>query len=126
MEDIVTLARAQGGARTLLGRWRPIPNLMSKSPQARHAAERVAQNTPMQGAGADIIKLAMIATVRRLAAAKLPVRMLLTVHDELVFEAPPSVADEAGALLKEEMESVYKLSVPLEVDIGIADNWADA
>ena len=54
MEDIVTLARAQGGARTLLGRWRPIPNLMSKSPQARHAAERVAQNTPMQGAGADM------------------------------------------------------------------------
>jgi DNA polymerase I len=126
MEDIVTLARAQGGARTLLGRWRPIPNLMSKSPQARHAAERVAQNTPMQGAGADIIKLAMLATVRRLAQAKLPVQMLLTVHDELVFEAPPSVADEAGALLREEMESVYKLSVPLEVDIGIADNWADA
>ncbi|MEO7732920.1 MAG: DNA polymerase I, partial [Kofleriaceae bacterium] len=79
MEDIVTLARAQGGARTLLGRWRPIPNLMSKSPQARHAAERVAQNTPMQGAGADIIKLAMLATARRIARDKLPARMLLTV-----------------------------------------------
>ena len=126
MEDIVTLARAQGGARTLLGRWRPIPNLMSKSPQARHAAERVAQNTPMQGAGADIIKLAMLATSRRIAREKWPVKMLLTVHDELVFEAPPSLADEVGAALKQEMESVYSLSVPLEVDIGIADNWADA
>jgi DNA polymerase-1 len=126
MEDIVTLARAQGGARTLLGRWRPIPNLMSKSPQARHAAERVAQNTPMQGAGADIIKLAMLATARRIARENWPIKMLLTVHDELVFESPPTLADEVGAALKHEMESVYQLSVPLEVDIGIADNWADA
>ncbi len=126
MEDIVTLARAQGGARTLLGRWRPIPNLMSKSPQARHAAERVAQNTPMQGAGADLIKLAMLATARRIAREKWPVQMLLTVHDELVFEAPPGIAEQVGAALKQEMEGVYQLSVPLEVDIGIADNWADA
>ena len=126
MDDIVTLARAQGGARTLLGRWRPIPNLMSKSPQARHAAERVAQNTPMQGAGADLIKLAMLATSRRLIKDKLPVRMLLTVHDELVFEAPPKIAEEVGAMLKAEMEGVYQLDVPLVVDIGIADNWADA
>jgi DNA polymerase-1 len=126
MEDIVTLARAQGGARTLLGRWRPIPNLMSKSPQARHAAERVAQNTPMQGAGADIIKLAMLATAARIARDKLPARMLLTVHDELVFEAPPRDADQIGKILEAEMEGVYQLSVPLEVDVGIADNWADA
>jgi DNA polymerase-1 len=126
MEDIVALARAQGGARTLLGRWRPIPNLMSKSPTARHAAERVAQNTPMQGAGADIIKLAMLATARRIAQERWPVKMLLTVHDELVFEAPPAIAEEVGAALKAEMEGVYQLSVPLEVDIGIADNWADA
>ena len=126
MDDIVTLARAQGGARTLLGRWRPIPNLMSKSPQARHAAERVAQNTPMQGAGADLIKLAMLATARRIAKEKWPVRMLLTVHDELVFEAPPERAEAIGAALKAEMEGVYQLSVPLEVDIGIAANWADA
>jgi DNA polymerase-1 len=126
MEDIVTLARAQGGARTLLGRWRPIPNLMSKSPQARHAAERVAQNTPMQGAGADIIKLAMLATAARITREGWPVKMLLTVHDELVFESPPDIAEQVGAALKLEMEGVYQLSVPLEVDIGIADNWADA
>jgi DNA polymerase I-like protein with 3'-5' exonuclease and polymerase domains len=122
MEDIVTLARAQGGERTLLGRWRPIPNLLSKSPQARHAAERVAQNTPMQGAGADIIKLAMLATAARIAREGWPVKMLLTVHDELVFEAPPDIAEAVGAALKAEMEGVYQLSVPLEVDIGIADN----
>ncbi|HSK01518.1 MAG TPA: DNA polymerase I [Kofleriaceae bacterium] len=126
MDDIVTLARAQGGARTLLGRWRPIPNLSSKSPQARHAAERVAQNTPMQGAGADLIKLAMLATARRIEREKWPARMLLTVHDELVFEAPPERAEEIGAALKQEMEAVYTLSVPLEVDVGIAGNWADA
>jgi DNA polymerase-1 len=126
MDDIVTLARAQGGARTLLGRWRPIPNLMSKSPQARHAAERVAQNTPMQGAGADLIKLAMLATSRRIEKDKLPAQMLLTVHDELVFEAPASEAAAIGEILREEMENVYELSVPLEVDIGVADNWADA
>src|SRR6185503_4881886 len=102
--DIVALARAQGGARTLLGRWRPIPNLMSKSPQARHAAERVAQNTPMQGTGADLIKLAMLRTTERIAKEKWPVEMLLTVHDELVFEAPKELADALGAALKDEME----------------------
>jgi len=126
MDEIVAVARAQGGARTVLGRWRPIPNLMSKSPAARHAAERVAQNTPMQGTGADIIKLAMLRTTERIAKEGWPVQMLLTVHDELVFESPPDVAETVGAALKEEMENVYKLSVPLEVDIGIGTNWADA
>jgi DNA polymerase I len=126
MDEIVAVARAQGGARTVLGRWRPIPNLMSKSPAARHAAERVAQNTPMQGTGADIIKLAMLRTTERIAKEGWPVQMLLTVHDELVFESPPDIAEAVGAALKDEMENVYKLSVPLEVDIGIGANWADA
>jgi len=126
MDEIVAVARAQGGARTLLGRWRPIANLMSKSPAARHAAERVAQNTPMQGTGADIIKLAMLRTTERIAREGWPVQMLLTVHDELVFETPPDIADEVGAALKTEMEQVYTLSVPLDVDIGIGDTWADA
>jgi DNA polymerase-1 len=126
MDEIVAVARAQGGARTLLGRWRPIPNLMSKSPQARHAAERVAQNTPMQGTGADLIKLAMLRTTERIARENWPVELLLTVHDELVFEAPPALADTLGAALREEMENVYKLSVPLDVDIGVGETWADA
>ena len=126
MDEIVAVARAQGGARTLLGRWRPIANLMSKSPAARHAAERVAQNTPMQGTGADIIKLAMLRTNERITREGWPVQMILTVHDELVFEAPPDIAEEVGAALKGEMEQVYTLSVPLDVDIGIGDTWADA
>jgi DNA polymerase I len=125
MDDVVAVARAQNGARTVLNRWRPIENLMSKSPAARHAAERIAQNTPMQGTGADIIKLAMLAAVKRIAHEKWPAQMLLTVHDELVFEAPKEIADELGAAMKEEMENVYKLSVPLEVDIGIGETWAD-
>jgi len=126
MDEIVAVARAQGGARTLLGRWRPIANLMSKSPAARHAAERVAQNTPMQGTGADIIKLAMLRTQERITREAWPVQMLLTVHDELVFECPPDLTDEVGAALKQEMEQVYTLSVPLEVDVGVGDTWADA
>jgi DNA polymerase-1 len=125
MDEIVAVARAQGGARTVLGRWRPIANLMSKSPAARHAAERVAQNTPMQGTGADIIKLAMLRTSERIAKERWPVQMLLTVHDELVFESPPDIAEAVGAALKDEMENVYKLAVPLEVDIGIGGNWGD-
>jgi DNA polymerase-1 len=126
MDEIVAVARAQGGARTLLGRWRPIPNLMSKSPAARHAAERVAQNTPMQGSGADLIKLAMLRTQERITREGWPVQMLLTVHDELVFECPPDLTDVVGAALKQEMEQVYTLSVPLEVDVGVGDTWADA
>ncbi len=126
MDEIVAVARAQGGARTLLGRWRPIPNLMSKSPAARHAAERVAQNTPMQGTGADLIKLAMLRTNELIARERWPVQMLLTVHDELVFECPPELTEEVGAALKREMEQVYTLSVPLEVDVGVGDTWADA
>jgi DNA polymerase-1 len=125
MDEIVAVARAQGGARTLLGRWRPIANLMSKSPAARHAAERVAQNTPMQGTGADIIKLAMLRTNEKIAREQWPVQMLLTVHDELVFECPPALVEEVGAALKHEMEQVYTLSVPLDVDIGSGDSWAD-
>jgi DNA polymerase-1 len=87
---------------------------------------RIAQNTPMQGSGADIIKLAMLAAHRRLVAENWPAKMLLTVHDELVFEAPPALADEIAAAMKQEMEAVYKLDVPLEVDVGIGETWADA
>src|SRR5262249_30869998 len=97
-----------------------------KSPAARHAAERVAQNTPMQGTGADIIKLAMLRTTERIARERWPVEMLLSAHDELVFEAPRELAATVGAALKDEMENTYKLAVPLEVDIGIGDNWVMA
>jgi DNA polymerase-1 len=126
MEDVVAEARARGGSRTVLGRWRPIPDLASKSPMARRAAERVAQNTPMQGTGADLIKLAMIKTTARIRKDGLDAVMLLTVHDELVFEVAEDQAERLGTAVKEEMEGVYALAVPLEVDIGIARAWADA
>jgi DNA polymerase-1 len=126
MQDIVTSAVSSGYAVTILGRQRPIPDLRSKSPMARRAAERVAQNTPMQGSGADIIKLAMIKCDARIRAERLDARMLLTVHDELVFEVAPERADELAAVVKHEMEHAYELRVPLDVDIGIAANWADA
>jgi DNA polymerase I len=126
MEDSVGEARARGGARTLLGRWRPIPDLRSKSPAARRGAERIAQNTPLQGAGADLIKLAMLRTKERIIEENLGAVMLLTVHDELVFEVEPDEAERVAAVIKAEMEAVYELSVPLEVDVGIAANWADA
>jgi DNA polymerase I len=126
MDQLVADARRSGGARTVLGRWRPIPELASKSPVARRAAERVAQNTPLQGAGADILKLAMIKTHDRIRAEGLPATMLLTVHDELVFEVDPDRAEDIGAIIKHEMETAYPLNVPLEVDLGIARSWADA
>ena len=126
MQTVVDQARRDGGITTIFGRWRPIPNLDSKNIPARKAAERIAQNTPMQGAGADIIKLAMIACERRIARDKLPAAMILSVHDELVFEVEPKHADAVAAAMKHEMEGVAKLSVPLEVEVGIAANWADA
>ena len=126
MENVVAEARARGGARTVLGRWRPIPDLTSKSPMARRAAERIAQNTPMQGTGADLIKLAMIRTTARIARERFDAAMILTVHDELVFEVAEEQAERLGAAMKEEMEAVYTLAVPLDVDIGISGNWADA
>ena len=126
MEDVVAEARQRGGSRTILGRWRPIPDLKSKTMVARNQAQRIAQNTPMQGAGADLIKLAMLRTTERLAERELAAELLLTVHDELVFETTPELAETVGAVVKTEMENVYQLDVPLDVDVGIAESWADA
>jgi DNA polymerase-1 len=126
MDQVIADARQRLGASTLMGRWRPIPDIKSKSPMARRQAERIAQNMPMQGAGADIIKLAMIRTTERIARDRLDASMLLTVHDELVFEVVPDQADALAAAVKQEMEGVYTLSVPLDVDVGIARSWADA
>ena len=118
--------RQSGVALTIFGRRRPIPDMHSRNPNARSFAERTAVNTPLQGTAADLIKLAMIRIDAALTAQKLRTRMLLQVHDELLFEAPPEEAEMVAAMVKREMEGVYKLEVPLIADAGIGDNWRDA
>ncbi|HEY6991754.1 MAG TPA: DNA polymerase I [Bryobacteraceae bacterium] len=125
-EQVLEEVRQSGVAKTLLGRRRPIPDMQSRNPSARAFAERTAFNTPLQGTAADLIKMAMIRIARRLEEKKMRSRMLLQVHDELVFEAPPEEKDDLQELVKTEMESVYRLSVPLAVDTGSGPNWRDA
>jgi len=126
IDRTIAEVRQTGVAKTLLGRKRPIPDMQSRNPSARSFAERTAINTPLQGTAADLIKIAMIRIARRLEEQKMQARMLLQVHDELVFEAPPSERDELKELVKKEMENVYPLSVPLVAGTGSGPNWRDA
>jgi DNA polymerase-1 len=125
IEKTLEQARKDGFVRTLFGRVRPIPDLESRNANQRGFAERTAVNTPLQGTAADLIKLAMIALDRKLAERELKTRMVLQVHDELLFETPIKETEEVAALVKAEMEGVVKLSVPLVVDLGIGANWRD-
>jgi DNA polymerase-1 len=118
--------RQTGVTKTLFGRERPIPDINSRNPNARGFAERTAVNSPLQGTAADLIKLAMVRIDAALSSAGHQSAMLLQVHDELVFECPPEEVETVGALVKREMEGVYKLSVPLLVDVGVGPNWRDA
>ncbi len=124
LDATVAEVRRTGNAFTLHGRRRPIPDMNSRNPTARNFAERTAVNTPLQGTAADLIKIAMIKIDQTLQGMQS--KMLLQVHDELVFESPPEEVDSVRALVKAEMESVYKLDVPLLVDVGVGDNWRDA
>lgn len=126
MDEVVASAREYGYVTTLRGRRRYVPDLHSKSSQLLSAAERVAINTPIQGTAADIIKLAMLAIAARLRASGLRARMLLQVHDELLFEVPEDETDRVGALVRESMEQVMPIEVPLRVDVGSGHNWAEA
>jgi DNA polymerase I len=126
MEEVVERTRELGDATTILGRRRPIPGLVAREHRVRSQAERIAQNTPIQGSAADILKLAMLRVHDRLRRDRLPARMLLTVHDELVLEADASRAEEVGEAVREEMEAAYALDVPLVVELGIGPTWADA
>ncbi len=126
IDKTIAEVRQTGVAKTLLGRRRPIPDMQSRNPSARSFAERTAVNTPLQGTAADLIKLAMIRIARILREEKLQSRMLLQVHDELVFEAPPHELSTVKELVKSQMENVYQLSVPLTVDTGSGLNWRDA
>ncbi|MFB3855575.1 MAG: DNA polymerase I [Vicinamibacterales bacterium] len=131
IDETLEEARRTGVVKTLFGRRRPVPEITSRNGQVRSAAERVAVNMPIQGTAADILKRAMIAVAEALSArsgAGSPgaARMILTVHDELLFEAPESEADEVAALVRHHMERAATLSVPLTVDVGIGANWKDA
>ncbi|MEO8027216.1 MAG: DNA polymerase I [Bryobacteraceae bacterium] len=124
IDATIAEVRKTGYAQTLIGRKRPIPDMHSRNPNARGFAERTAVNTPLQGTAADLIKLAMIRIDKLLAGRE--TKMLLQVHDELIFEAPPAEVEEMRVLVKREMEQVYRLEVPLIVDVGVGDNWRDA
>lgn len=126
LDGIVEEARQTGRVRTLFGRLRPIPEINSRDVPSRNRAEREAMNTPLQGTAADLMKLAMVKVQSQLHREKLRSRMILTVHDELVFEAPEDELDAAHELVKAEMEGAYAMKVPLRVDIGVGKNWKEA
>jgi DNA polymerase-1 len=123
LDETVKGAKAIGHVTTLLGRRRYFPDLASKNRVLRKAAERMAVNTVIQGTAADLIKKAMVAVDRELAKSGLDVIMTLQVHDELVFEVPEAEVDALSTLVREEMEGVFALEVPLVVDIGYGANW---
>jgi DNA polymerase I len=126
LEARIEEARTTERVRTLFGRMRPIPEINSQDTTARNRAEREAMNTPLQGTAADLLKLAMVKTHDRLKREDLKTRMILTVHDELVFESPESEAEAAQEIIRAEMEGVYALKVPLKVDMGTGRNWKEA
>jgi DNA polymerase-1 len=118
-------ARVSGVVKTLSGRRRLVPDLTSRDFQRRSAAERIAVNLPIQGTAADIMKRAMI-DVHAALATRPGARMILTVHDELLFEVPTDAAEEVAEVVRSTMQSAVTLNVPLTVDVGIGDNWKDA
>ena len=126
IDDTIQFARDNGFVATLMGRRRYIPDIHSRNWNVRGFAERTAINMPIQGTAADIIKLAMIRIHNYLESEKLRSRMLMQVHDELVFEIEQSEIDHVPEKIIEIMKNAYKVAVPLEVDMGIASNWLDA
>jgi DNA polymerase-1 len=126
MEETPKQGREQGFVTTLLNRKRFLPDLKSRNRNVRQFAERTAINTPIQGSAADIIKMAMIRIDAELQRKSLPARMIMQVHDELVFEVEASWARDVATLVQQEMESVLTLAVPLVVEVGIGANWDEA
>ena len=119
-------ARRDGFVTTMFGRRRNLPEINASNANVRAFGERVAMNTPIQGAAADLIKIAMIRTERMLAEAGLKARLILQIHDELIVEAPQEEAEEAKRILREAMQNAAELKVPLYVDIGVGKSWYDA
>lgn len=126
MHKVIESAKERGYAETMLCRRRYLPELESPNRVLRSFGERVARNMPIQGSAADIIKIAMINTYKRLKKENLKSKLILQVHDELIIEAPCEEAEKAKEILKNEMENAVKISVPLEVHVAVGDTWYDA
>jgi len=124
--EAINSALDKGYTETLLGRKRPLPDIYSENYNLKEAAKRAAINTPIQGTAADLIKLAMINVEKKLTNAKFKSGLLLSIHDELLFEIEEEKIEEAKRIIKEAMENVMKFDVPIEVTIGIGKNWAEA
>jgi DNA polymerase-1 len=125
-EEVVERAQEEGYVRTLMGRRRPIPELRSGNPNTRRLGERLAVNTVIQGTAADIIKVAMVRCQSALRETGAKTRLVLQIHDELLFEGPPEEMDEATALVRREMCAAYDLEPALEVDVGVGEDWLKA
>ena len=125
LDSMVAFAREHGYVQTIFGRRRYIPELRDRNFNVRAFGERTATNSPIQGSAADLIKIAMIHIHMLFARERVEARMLLQVHDELVFEAPPSEVEYVSTLVQREMQEAAKLSVPLVVDLGIGSNWLE-
>ena len=126
MNSQVDFARENGYVTTVLGRRRYLKDILSQNAIVRGAAERNAINAPIQGSAADIIKIAMIKIHNRMEAGDWKAKMLLQVHDELVFDVPKTEVESLSAMVKEEMENAFSLDVPLVVDLGVGNNWLEA
>lgn len=126
IKETIEFARTHGFVKTLLGRRRPLPEINSDAKFQREGAERVAINTPIQGTSADMIKVAMVKIQKEIDKKKLKTRMILQVHDELVFEVHESEKDAIEKIVRREMEGALNLTVPVVVDIGWGKNWAEA
>ncbi len=126
MEKIISEAKKKGYVTTMLGRRRYLPEMESSNSRVREFAERTAINTPLQGTAADLIKVAMVNIHGKIKERKMSAKMILQVHDELVFEVPEPEVEELRSLAVEEMESALELSVPIKVDVGVGGNWLEA
>jgi DNA polymerase-1 len=126
MDTLINNALKSGYVATIFNRKRAIPELKSSNRNIRQLGERLATNSPVQGSAADVIKISMINISNRLKREKLESKMLLQVHDELLFEVPEKEKEVLSRLVREEMEHAVKLEVPLKVDMGMGSNWAEA
>ena len=126
MDEMIGFCRANGYIKTMMGRRRYLPDITSANNTVRAQAERIAINAPMQGSAADIIKVAMVSIHRELKQRRLKSKLLLQVHDELVFDTHNSETEELKVLVRDRMQGAMRLAVPLVVDMGVGKNWLEA